>query len=282
MQLADALAELYLRAATQLPRDVEAALREAAKREDGVAKASLEMILENIKIAREEGRPICQDTGTPIFYVERPAAMSERELRAAILEATRRATKEIPLRSNSVDSLGGKNSGNNIHSGVPIIHFKEGERLRFQLLLKGGGSENSGGTYTLPNELGGRDLKGAAACVLDLVRKAQGKGCPPGILGVCIGSPKELVVQNSLRQFLRPLNERNAVPELQKFEDSLTAEINSTGIGPMGFGGKTTVLGVRACALSRHPASYFVDISYSCWALRRAGLEFGDGGAKFD
>jgi len=286
MELRDALTALYQRAATSVPADIERALRGAERKEaEGPARAALGMILGNLSVARNDLAPLCQDTGTPVFFVGRPEGMSERSIRDAIIRATKSATASIPLRANAVDSLTGKNSGNNIGSGVPVIHFREVERaepLAVQLLLKGGGSENVGRTYSLPSGLRERDLGGVKACVLDCVRAAQGKGCPPGVIGVAFGSPRQLVVEKSFEQLLRPLDDENPVPELRKAERQLLQEINATGIGPMGFGGKATALGVKVAAVSRHPASFFVDVSYSCWALRRSRLTFKEGVAKFD
>jgi len=278
------IVELYRRAACDLPPDVAESLLRAEREEEGTAKACMGMILENIKIAREERRPICQDTGTPIFWVERPEGMSERAITDAIIGATKKATEEVPLRPNSVNPVTGKNSKNNIGEGVPLITFTEVGKdmpLKISLLLKGGGSENVGLTYKLPSDFGERDIEGVKRCVINAVRRAQGNGCPPGIVGVAFGSPKALVANAALKQFLRRLDDRNPDPVLGNLESDLEKELNLIGIGPMGFGGKSTVLGVKVAAVSRHPASFFVEVAYNCWALRRATVTFTESGVVY-
>ena len=278
LKLRDAIVELYGEAATSLPRDVEAALRSAYKKElkGSNAKTALFSILKNIKIAREMGRPICQDTGVPTFFIKAPAGLSHIRLKNTVLEATRTATKKIPLRANAVDILNDKNSGDNTGVGFPVIYIEEvrGNRLIIDLMLKGSGSENIGRLYRLPLEelKAERDLEGVRKCILDTLYKAQGKGCPPYIIGVGIGAAKDQVTRLSKEQLLRELEDMNEYAVLSKLEKKLLADINQLGIGPLGFGGKTTALGVKIGVNHRHPASYFVDVSVSCWADRRARL----------
>jgi fumarate hydratase class I len=268
--------ELIRRASTDLPADVEAALREAQTREEPSSPAAdaLENILENIAQARANATPICQDTGTPIFYVHHPQGTSTRELCAQIQESVSEATRRAYLRPNAVDPISGRNTGNNVGLDFPTIYFEEWmeERLQVDLLLKGGGSENVGTQYKLPHTPleAGRDLDGVRRVVLDAVHKAQGKGCSPGILGIAIGGDRGSGYIHAKRQLLRPLEDVNTVEELAALEERLLRECNELGIGPMGFGGKTTVLGIKIGALHRLPACYFVSIAYMCWACRRA------------
>ncbi len=268
--------ELVRLAATDLPPDVEASLREAVEQEEpgSAARGALETILKNVEMARQDSTPICQDTGTPLFYVHYPEGWSTRRLRAQIQSAVAQATRRAYLRPNAVDSLTGANTGDNLgDEHFPTIHFEEieGHALQIDLMLKGGGCENVGAQYSLPNSaLGaGRDLAGVRKVTLDAVHKAQGKGCAPGILGVAIGGDRGSSFAASKETLLRQLDNTNSNPELADLEQRLTDESNQLGIGPMGFGGKTTILGTRITTTHRLPASYFVSVSYMCWAYRR-------------
>ncbi len=276
--LSDALLELVRRAATVLPEDMVAALeRGRAQEEPGsAAEQALAAILKNVEMARENSTPICQDTGTPIFEVHYPFGVSTRMLTDQIHEAVAQATAKAYLRPNAVDSLTGKNSGNNLGIEFPTIHFHEWEenRIFITLQLKGGGSENVSTQYKLPNaRLGaGRDLEGVRRVVLDAVLQAQGKGCAPGVLGVAIGGDRGTGYIVAKKQLLRKIDDVNPNPELAALEERILEEANELGIGPMGFGGKTTVLGVKVGVAHRLPASYFVTIAYMCWANRRAEM----------
>jgi fumarate hydratase class I len=237
-------------------------------------------------MARENSTPICQDTGTPIFYVYYPEGWSTRKLRAQIEAAVVEATQRAYLRPNSVDSLTGKNTGDNLGGNYfPSIHFEEvdSESLIIDLMLKGGGCENVGAQYALPNnKLGaGRDLAGVRKVVLDAVHQAQGKGCAPGILGVAIGGDRGSSYYASKEALFRQLDDDNPSPELANLEGQLTQEANQMGIGPMGFGGQTTVLGAKITSLNRLPASYFVTVSYMCWAYRRRQMVWQDGQVSY-
>jgi fumarate hydratase class I len=268
--------ELVRLAATDLPPDVETSLRQAVEQEEpgSAARGALETILQNVALSRTNSTPICQDTGTPIFYVQHPEGWSTRKMRQQIELAVAEATQRAYLRPNSVDSLTGKNTGNNLGGQhFPTIHFEEvdGDTLTVDLMLKGGGCENVGAQYSLPNtSLGaGRDLAGVRKVVLDAVHKAQGKGCAPGILGVAIGGDRGSSYLASKEVLVRQMDEPSPDPQLAALEERLTAEANQLGIGPMGFGGKTTVLNTKITSLNRLPASYFVSVSYMCWAYRR-------------
>jgi len=276
LDLTEAFVELVRFTSTDLPADVEQKLREARQREvpGSAAQGALNAILQNVDLARRTGSPICQDTGTPLFFVHHQPGWSARQLaeqiRAAVAEATRRSF----LRPNAVDSLSGKNSGNNLGDpSFPTIHFEEtdGERLVADLILKGGGCENVGAQYSLPHAglQAGRDLEGVRRAALDAVHKAQGQGCAPGILGIAIGGDRGSSYLASKQALLRPIDDRHPDPELAALETRLTDEANQLGIGPMGFGGETTVLGAKLTSLHRLPASFFVSVSYMCWAHRR-------------
>ncbi|HLC33470.1 MAG TPA: fumarate hydratase [Anaerolineales bacterium] len=277
--LTEQFVELIRRTSTDLPADVRRALTEARDREapGSAARGALESILQNVELAREKISPICQDTGTPIFFVRYPAGWSSRALREQMRAAIARATEDAYLRPNAVDSLSGKNSGNNLgDEAFPSLHFEEveGDTLTVDLLLKGGGCENVGAQYSLPDDRLGadRDLQGVRRAVLDAVHQAQGLGCAPGVLGVSIGGDRGTSYARSKQQLLRRLDDTNPNPDLARMEAQLTQEANRLGVGPMGFGGATTVLGVKMTSQHRLPASYFVTVSYMCWADRRRRL----------
>jgi fumarate hydratase class I len=212
----------------------------------------------------------------PFFFVRVPAGFGHLSLRNDIMEATRVATKGIPLRPNAVGVLTEKNSGDNTGTGFPVIYIEEtkNKNLVIDLMLKGAGSENIGQMYKLPVEEleAERNLEGVRKCVLDAVWRAQGKGCPPYIVGVGIGAARDQVTRLSKEQLLRKLGDANEHKVLSELEGDLLHDLNRLGIGPLGFGGKTTALGVKIGVNHRHPASYFVDVSVSCWADRRAKL----------
>jgi len=280
--------ELIRLAATDLPPDVEVALRKSVGKEaDGsAARGALETILKNVELARQNSTPICQDTGTPIFYVFYPEGWSTRKLRAQIESAVVLATEKAYLRPNSVDSLTGVNTGDNLGGDYfPTIHFEEieGDTLTVDLMLKGGGCENVGAQYALPNnKLGaGRDLAGVRKVALDAVYQAQGKGCAPGILGIAIGGDRGSSYYASKEALFRQMHDENPNPELAELEDQLTEEANQMGIGPMGFGGETTVLGTKIKSLNRLPASYFVTVTYMCWAYRRRRMIWSEGQVNY-
>ncbi len=288
MELKDALVELLRRAATDLPPDVEQALREAYEREeDGTpAKAVFRTILENVRMAREKSTPMCQDTGSLLFYVDLPPAADHRPYIEAINSAAEEATKRQYLRPNAVNPITGKNSGNNVGVNHPVIHFHQWDRdeVRIRLLLKGGGSENVGAQYKLPDASlkAGRDLEGVRKVVLDAVFKAQGKGCSPGTIAVAIGGDRATSYALSKEILFRKIGERHPDPEIAEFERRLYRELNQLGIGPMGFGGKTTVLDVFVEWQHRHPATFFVAITYNCWAFRRKTLHIRNGEVSYD
>ncbi len=277
--LTDAFVELIRRAATELPADMENALSKAKDREDpgSAAEGAFNTILLNVDMARKNSTPICQDTGTPIFEIKYPVGVSTRKLADHIREAAAIATERNYLRPNAVDSLTGENSGNNSGEDFPTMHFHEWDEpsIHADLLLKGGGCENVSTQYKLPDGplKAGRDLEGVRRVVLDSVMQAQGKGCAPAVLGVAIGGDRGASYIKSKQQLFRKLEDRNKEDSLAELEDRLYEETNELGIGPMGFGGKTSVLGVKIGSLHRLPASYFVSVAYMCWANRRSHMD---------
>ena len=269
------LLELIAKTSSELPEDVLGALRGAAENAvQGTAEATaLAAMLDNAALAVERRSPICQDTGSLLFFIDAPSGFDtlafEDDARAAAEEATALGL----LRQNCVETLTGHNTGNNVGYGSPQFnwHFGRTDDLHVSLMLKGGGSENMGIQYSLPDSsLGaGRDLEGVRRCILHAVQHAQGMGCAPGILGVAIGGDRATGYKESKRMLLRKIGERSKDEALASLECRVLTEANSLGIGPMGFGGKTTLLDVFIGWLCRVPASYFVSISYMCWCCRR-------------
>lgn len=285
--LKETFVELIRRASTDLPQDIEEALRAGRDREapGSLGRSALDQLLENVALARERSAPMCQDTGTNIWYVHYPAGTDERALERAIIEATREATARSYLRANAVDAISGRNSGDNTGVYAPVIHLARWDEpsLQADLLLKGGGCENVSTQYALPHVgLGaGRDLEGVRRVVIDAIVQAQGKGCAPGYVGVGIGGDRLTGHQVAKEMIFRLAHDTNPEPDLAALEERLCAELNSLAIGPMGFGGATTVLGVKIGAAHRLPASYFVSVAYECWACRRASVELGEGEPKY-
>src|SRR4051794_28918580 len=276
--LHDSILELIRRTSVEIPDDVQQGILASLEREKKgtIAESAMKIIERNIDLAKQKSQPICQDTGSIIFYVECPIAYDQIKLEETLRAAVRVATKKGFLRQNSVDSLTGVNDGTNVGPGSPTVHFHQhgSPETNIRLILKGGGCENVGAQYSLPNEKlkANRDLDGCRKVILDAVLQAQGKGCGPGILGVCIGGDRATGYEHSKQQFLRKLDDANDNAELGKLENDIVETANNLGIGPMGFGGKTTLLGAKIGALNRLPASYFVSVSYMCWAYRRQGV----------
>ncbi len=273
--------ELITETSTNLPPDVRAAIAAAKSREDAGTRAALALstISDNIEMAEQHANPICQDTGLPTFEIRVPVGVNQLTLRKNIEEAIVEATQQGKLRPNSVNSLTGKNSGDNLGVGIPVIHFEqwEKEEIEVRLLLKGGGCENKNIQYSLPCELeglgrAGRDLDGVRKCILHSVYQAQGQGCSAGFIGVAIGGDRTTGYQAAKEQLFRRVDDINPNPDLARLESYVMENANKLSIGTMGFGGNTTLLGCKIGAIDRIPASFFVSIAYNCWAFRRQGV----------
>jgi len=279
--LASSLLELITQTSTNLPPDVRAAMSIAGAAESPGTQSSqaLNIILGNIDMASDDEGPICQDTGMPTFFVHTPVGVNQIKIRKAIQEAVAEATRRGKLRPNSVDSLTGKNSGNNLGDETPVIHFEQWEEdeIEIRLVLKGGGCENKNIQYSLPCDLdhlgrADRNLEGVRKCLLHAVWQAQGQGCSPGALGVCIGSDRAHGYDLAKQQLLRTLDDVNPNPVLARLEAEIMDEANRLGVGAMGFGGKVSLIGCKIAAANRLPASFFVSVAYDCWAFRRLGV----------
>jgi len=276
--LKQVLIELIRRTSVEVPDDVYKSIIKALENEKKgtIAESALKIIDKNIELAKRKSQPLCQDTGSVLFYVDCPIGMNQIDFEETAKVAVKEATAKGYLRQNSVDSITGKNDGTNVGPGSPVLHFHQhnSENIIVKLVLKGGGCENVGAQYSLPYEKlkASRDLNGCRKVILDAVLQAQGKGCGPGVLGVCIGGDRATGYEYSKRQLLRKLDDRNPDSRLDALEQDILNTANELGIGPMGFGGKTTLLGVKICAINRVPASFFVSVSYMCWAFRRQGF----------
>ena len=279
--LVNSLVELITQTASNLPPDVRKAMGVAIQSETAGTQSAqaLSVIASNIDMAEEAQSPICQDTGMPTFSVHTPVGVNQIKVKRAIIDAVAEATKRGKLRPNSVDSLTGKNSGNNLGDETPVIHFEQWEQdeIEVKLILKGGGCENKNIQYSLPCELehlgrADRNLEGVRKCILHSVWQAQGQGCAPGALGVCIGSDRAHGYMLAKYELFRTLDDVNPVPELAGLEARIMAEANQVGVGAMGFGGQASLIGCKIKAANRLPASFFVSVAYDCWAYRRLGV----------
>lgn len=270
----DVAVRLLQLAVTELPNDVKEALEKAYRDEESEAgRTQLEAIINNVKLAEKTRTPMCQDTGVIIFYVKAGAKAKDLDkIEQALREATQRATKEVPLRPNAVNPLTGENSGDNSGRFVPFIHWEivPGNNVEITVFPKGGGSEN---VCALSMIRPGEGIKGLKKFVVDTVVSAGAKPCPPNILGVAVGGGADIAMKLAKAALLRPLNQPNPDPQLAQLEKELYEAANSTGIGPMGLGGKFTVLGVNVEYAHRHPASYPVAVAVQCWAARRASAK---------
>ena len=280
MDIEAKIARLVRKTSSTLPQDALDALKGAIRRETkgSSARMVLETLVDNATLACKNGTPMCQDTGTLTFFVDE--RLRNVVTPTAVKNAVAYATEKGWLRRNTIDSVSGRSIDSNTCEGAPVIHYVEPSSPRsapaVTLLMKGGGSENMSRQYSLPDSSigAGRDLEGVRRCVLDAVQKAQGYGCAPGILGVCIGGDRACGFEEAKHQLLRKLDDVNKVPELAQLEKRILKEANSLGIGPMGLGGKTTLLGVKIGSRPRVPASFFVTVAYLCWAARRQTVKF--------
>ena len=278
----ESVLQLIIRTSTDLPPDVRAAMRTAhhAEPADTRSGQALTIIAQNIDLAVDTEGAICQDTGMPTFEVKTPVGANHIWMRQQIRDAVAEATRRGKLRPNSVDSITGKNSGDNLGPGTPIIHFAQWERddVEVRLILKGGGCENTNAQYALPVDLphlgrADRNFEGVKKAILHAVWNAQGKGCSPGAVGVCIGGDRTSGYSHAKEQLFRTLDDVNPDGRLAELEAAIMATVNNLEIGTMGFGGHVTLIGCKIGALNRLPASFFVSVAYDCWAFRRLGVE---------
>jgi fumarate hydratase class I len=286
------IVELITATSTDLPADVREAMAGALASEDATTSAgtALAVIANNIDMACNDEGPICQDTGMPTFEIKTPVGANQIAMKREIREAIAEATSRGKLRPNSVDSITGHNSGDNLGPGTPVIHFDQWENddeIEVKLLLKGGGCENKNIQYSLPTELphlgrAGRDLDGVRKCILHAVWQAQGQGCSAGAIGVAIGGDRTSGYSHAKEQLFRTLDDTNPDARLAELEDYIMKASNTLGIGTMGFGGGVTLIGCKVGAINRLPASFFVSVAYDCWAFRRLGvvLDAGTGEIK--
>ncbi|WP_188540719.1 fumarate hydratase [Paenibacillus segetis] len=281
-QFEESVYQLIVEASTKLPGDVRRAVNRGMAEENRATRAGLALatISRNIGMAEEQISPICQDTGMLTFIVHTPIMVNQIEMKRSIRAAIQRATKEGKLRPNSVDSLTGENSGDNLGPGTPVIHFEQWENdyIDLRLILKGGGCENKNIQYSLPAELehlgrAGRDLDGIRKCILHAVYQAQGQGCSAGFIGVGIGGDRTTGYELAKQQLFRAVDDVNPIAELDQLEQYIMQNANKLGIGTMGFGGEVTLLGCKIGTANRLPASFFVSVAYNCWAFRRQGVE---------
>jgi fumarate hydratase class I len=281
MSFSDSLYQLIVQTSTNLPSDIRRLIADANRQETPSTNSALALatIALNVDMACDNERPICQDTGMPTFIISTPVGFDQITLEEQIRECVARATKAGKLRPNSVDSLTGKNSGDNLGPGTPVFHFHQHRKdeVEIKLLLKGGGCENKNIQYSLPQELPGlgradRDLDGVRKCLMHAVYQAQGQGCSAGYLGVCIGGDRTSGYDGAKMQLFRKADDINPVPELAELENYILDNSNKLGIGTMGFGGRVTLLGCKIGVMNRLPASFFVSVAYDCWAFRRLGV----------
>ena len=279
--LAGSLLELITRTSSDLPPDVRAAMSIASSNETPGTQSSqaLDVILTNVDMASDNEGPICQDTGMPTFVIRTPVGVNQIRIKKAIQDAVAEATRLGKLRPNSVDSLTGENSGDNLGEETPVMHFTQWEAadIEIKLLLKGGGCENKNIQYSVPCDLehlgrADRNLEGVRKCILHAVWQAQGQGCAPGAVGVCIGSDRAHGYALAKEQLFRTLDDVNPNTTLAILEAGVMEEANKLGVGAMGFGGKASLIGCKIGAANRLPASFFVSVAYECWAFRRLGV----------
>ena len=268
--LENELVEAIRRAVTSVTPETQERLRAAVDTESSDApKVQLTAILENIDVGTSESRPICQDTGTPTFFIQAGSDFPMLgELRGAITSAVRRATKEVPLRPNAVDPITHENSNDNTGRHVPVIHWDiiDGNEATIHVIPKGGGSENMSKLVMMTP---GRGLKGVKEIVLEHVAAMEGKACPPTIIGIGLGGGSDLALELAKKALLRPVGERHPEQPVAAMEEELLEKINRLGVGPMGVGGATTVMDVKIEYAHRHPASFPVGIVPQCWANRQ-------------
>lgn len=268
--ITNAVARLIVEASEKLTPDVIRALKKAERAEKKPrAKRVLAAILENARVARRERVPICQDTGLAVIFCElgNEVRIKGGTLEEAIQEGIRKGSRIGHLRQSVVHHpIKRKNTGTN-SPGVVHIKTVRGNRLRLSVILKGFGCENKSGVHMLNPTAG---VEGIKKVVLDFVKKAGPDACPPFTIGVGIGGTMEKASLLAKEALLEPIGKRDRNPILAKLERELLGEINKLGIGPLGFGGKTTALDVKLEAYPTHIAGLPVAVNISCHAHRHA------------
>jgi len=271
--------KLIEQASTKLPIDVINALEMAKIHEtNSTAKSQLDAILRNIKLAKDKKKPLCQDTGIFSFYLEAGTGFPNLDqIPEIIKDVIKKGTKEIPLRPNTVDPFTGENMGDNTGRNIPYIDWTiaSGDKLKITVLPKGGGSENMCKLGMLSASGG---IKAVKSFVIDSIIEAGAKPCPPNIIGVGIGGGSDIAMKLAKKAVIKPIGEAHLNENVANLEKELLHAANMTGIGPMGLGGKTTILDVHIEYAHRHPASLPVAIVFQCWSARRASaIVTGDG-----
>ncbi len=277
--LMEKVVEAIMLAETSIPPDVENMIRRAYDSEESeVGKAQLSAILENIRIARENRLPICQDTGLLSFIMEigDDFPIKPSRIMGILKEAVVEATRRVPLRPNAIDFWAEKNTGNNVGRGIPIVHIEPvpGDKFKLVVFPKGGGSSYVAKLYSIPPAKG---LGGVVEVAVKAVFDAGPKPCPPTFMGIGIGGTEDLAVSMAKKALINRMDENSPVENIARVEREIVEKANSLGIGPMGLGGKWTVFNARIEWACRHPATFLVGIVFNCWALRRAFLEYKDG-----
>jgi fumarate hydratase subunit alpha len=268
-QVEDTICSLYRDSVIELPKDVKNALKEAyANENDETARLNLKAIIDNIEAAHENGIPMCQDTGLPIVFVKLGDVKVEN-LYMGIRNGVEKATITVPLRPNVVDPFTRENTSTNTGKGIPLVDVEvvEGDYLELTIFPKGFGSENNN---ALKMALPGEGIEGVKKFVLETVLAAGGKPCPPTRIGVGIGGSSDYALKLAKKALLRDVNSKNSDKRLAELEEELLKSVNSTGIGPMGLGGKTTALDVKVELADTHTAGLPIGVCIQCWAARHA------------
>jgi len=281
VDIQNAIVELLRKTVVKLPADIEKRIRQAyAEETDEVPRMQLKAIVDNIELAEKGNTPMCQDTGVTIFYVTLPRECKVN-VEKGIVEGVRKATKEVPLRPNAVHPITRKNPGDNVGERMPYINWKVGDQdyIEITVMTKGAGSENMSQLAMLTPSAG---LKGVKEFVLSTVLRAGSNPCPPTVIGLGIGGSADISMKLAKEALLRPIDQRHKDPEIAKLETELLESMNMLGIGPMGLGGKTTMLGLNIEYAYCHTASLPVAINVQCWAARRGTVRiYPDGKLKF-
>jgi fumarate hydratase subunit alpha len=278
-KLLKAIKQIVKKASVELPEPVIQRLNQAYINENSEpAKTILSSILENVDLAKKLNRPICQDTGVPIFYVEIGKNFKiDFDIEDILKTAIRESTKGVPLRPNAVDPLTDENTNDNTGRFIPFINYelKDNDKLKITYFPKGAGSENQSHLFMLNPSDG---LNRVKKVVYDWVVSKVAQSCPPVIVGIGIGGGSDIALQLAKKALLRDIDEKNPVYEIQKLEDNILSMINESGIGPMGLGGKATALAVHIEYAHRHPASFPLGIILQCWSARKAALIIDNNG----